>query len=349
MSFSSEFSPAAIAARDSVQSPPEGYYGKYSPTFPNPVYCFVEMFYAYKDTFYQNLVPHNGINQWLKDTWEWHYICSYITLKDIFYIILTAILFTILRFIVYKVLLERIPLWFKLAPEAVEKFPEAAFRTGVYAPLWLLSFYSIAQRNLFYYPFTVWEDWIAGAFVPFDIYVGYIIQMGFYIHMMYATTYIETVRKDYAVQMLHHGLTLCLLGYSLCMRFHYIGLLVLFIHDFADVFLEVAKAILYFKDRGGKSYKLPEHIANVLFAVFVLQWILFRLYWYPVKLLYATGFVSQKFYPEAPFYSLFNIMLLVLYGLHIYWFFFIIRLVVKVITGNELSDTRDLEEEKKND
>lgn len=77
--------------------------------------------------------------------------------------------------------------------------------------------------------------------------------------------------------------------------------------------------------------------------------VLFRLYWYPVKLLYATGFISQKFYPEAPFYSLFNVMLLVLYGLHVYWFYFIIRLVVKVIAGNELSDTRDIEEEKKND
>lgn len=56
MSFSSQFSSAAIAARDSVQNPPEGYYGKYSPTFPNPVYCFVEMFYAYKHTFYQKYV-----------------------------------------------------------------------------------------------------------------------------------------------------------------------------------------------------------------------------------------------------------------------------------------------------
>lgn len=55
-------------------------------------------------------------------------------------------------------------------------------------------------------------------------------------------------------------------------RFHYIGLFVLFIHDFADVFLELAKSILYFKDRDGKSHNLPEILANVLFAIFVLQW-----------------------------------------------------------------------------
>ena len=55
-------------------------------------------------------------------------------------------------------------------------------------------------------------------------------------------------------------------------RFHYIGLFVLFIHDFADVFLELAKSILYFKDRDGKPHNLPEILANVLFAIFVLQW-----------------------------------------------------------------------------
>lgn len=55
-------------------------------------------------------------------------------------------------------------------------------------------------------------------------------------------------------------------------RFHYIGLFVLFIHDFADVFLELAKSILYFKERDGKLHNLPEILANVLFAIFVLQW-----------------------------------------------------------------------------
>lgn len=77
--------------------------------------------------------------------------------------------------------------------------------------------------------------------------------------------------------------------------------------------------------------------------------ILFRLYWYPVKLLYSTGYISHQFYAEAPFYCPFNIMLLVLYGLHVYWFYFIMLLVIKVITGEEIADNRDIEEEKKND
>ena len=61
-------------------------------------------------------------------------------------------------------------------------------------------------------------DWIPGTPIPADIYLIYILQLGFYIHMIYATTYIETVRKDYFVQMLHHVLTLALLGYSFVLR-----------------------------------------------------------------------------------------------------------------------------------
>ena len=41
-------------------------------------------------------------------------------------------------------------------------------------------------------------------------------------------------------------------------RFHKIGLLVLFVQDIGDVTLELAKTVLYFKDRGGKEYYWPE-------------------------------------------------------------------------------------------
>lgn len=43
-----------------------------------------------------------------------------------------------------------------MAPDATAKFPEAAFRTGIYALLWLLSFYSMTKRELFYKPYSIW-------------------------------------------------------------------------------------------------------------------------------------------------------------------------------------------------
>lgn len=44
-------------------------------------------------------------------------------------------------------------------------------------------------------------------------------QMGFYLHCMYATVYLETIRKDFAVMMTHHVLTLGLLLFSYVIRY----------------------------------------------------------------------------------------------------------------------------------
>lgn len=55
MAYATEsgLSQAAFDARNSAQGKEAGYYGEYSPIFPNPVICFVELFYAYKDVFIQ--------------------------------------------------------------------------------------------------------------------------------------------------------------------------------------------------------------------------------------------------------------------------------------------------------
>lgn len=54
-------------------------------------------------------------------------------------------------------------------------------------------------------------------------------------------------------------------------RFHMIGLLVLFVQDIGDIWLELSKTVLYFKDRGGKEHWGPEMGANFCFAIFTLQ------------------------------------------------------------------------------
>ena len=54
-------------------------------------------------------------------------------------------------------------------------------------------------------------------------------------------------------------------------RYHKVGLLVLFVHDIGDVFLELSKTLFYFKDRGGKEYWWPEMVATICFAMFTIQ------------------------------------------------------------------------------
>ena len=59
--------------------------------------------------------------------------------------------------------------------------------------------------------------------------------------------------------------------FSVC-SFHPIGLLLLFVQDIGDICLETAKTAVYCKVRNGVKYRCPEVFADVMFAVFTLQW-----------------------------------------------------------------------------
>lgn len=46
----------------------------------------------------------------------------------------------------------------------------------------------------------------------------------------------------------------------------------------------------------------------------------FRLYWFPLKVLYATSYCSLRSVPDIPFYFFFNVLLLLLTLMNLYWF-----------------------------
>lgn len=55
-------------------------------------------------------------------------------------------------------------------------------------------------------------------------------------------------------------------------RYHKIGVLVLFLHDVNDVFLEFGKLCAAFRIRNGKYHLLPDILGSVTFLCFTLLW-----------------------------------------------------------------------------
>ena len=55
-------------------------------------------------------------------------------------------------------------------------------------------------------------------------------------------------------------------------RYHRIGVLVLFLHDVNDVFLEFCKLCVAFKTRNGKYHIVPDILSNVGFLCFTFLW-----------------------------------------------------------------------------
>ncbi|CAJ0945212.1 unnamed protein product [Ranitomeya imitator] len=122
-----------------------------------------------------------------------------------------------------------------------------------------------------------------------------------------------------------HDWAVNLHGYSLFRndrmdRYHNIGILVLFLHDFNDILLEFTKLNIYFKTRGGKYHKINAFITDIGSVLFSVSWFWFRLYWFPMKVLYVTCCSSLESNPNIPFYFFFNILLFLLTLMNIYWF-----------------------------
>ncbi|XP_017558087.1 ceramide synthase 1 [Pygocentrus nattereri] len=263
----------------------------------------------------------------------------------------SVVLWTELRRALSAHVFEPFAWWCRLQPKDVAKMPESAWKFAFYTVSWSYSTYLLFFSNYTFFqdPPSVFYNWKSGMSVPTDIAIAYLIQGSFYGHSIYATLYMDAWRKDSKVMLFHHVITLALITFSYAFRYHNIGILVLFLHDINDIQLEFTKLNVYFKNRGGSYYLLNDILSNMGSVSFSITWFWFRLYWFPLKVLYASCITSLQSVPNIPFYFFFNTLLFALLVMNIYWFLFIVLFVVKVITGQmkEVTDVREYEEDDK--
>ncbi|NXK96731.1 CERS1 synthase, partial [Formicarius rufipectus] len=225
-----------------------------------------------------------------------------------------------------------------LQPKDAAKMPESAWKLLFYTLSWSYGLYLLffTDYPFFHDPPSVFYGWQKGMEVPGDIAIAYLLQCSFYGHSLYATAYMDTWRKDSVVMLLHHVVTLTLLASSYAFR----------------------NDALHAQSRdwgaGGAGGALGSPLSRgATKATLPLCpgrfW--FRLYWFPLKVLYATCHSSLQSVPHIPFYFFFNALLLILTLMNIYWFLYIVLFVAKVLLGQmqEVNDVReyDVEDAKK--
>ncbi|XP_076880120.1 ceramide synthase 1 isoform X2 [Brachyhypopomus gauderio] len=270
-----------------------------------------------------------------------------ISLTEIGLFFLCAVMWTGLRWILTTCMFEPFARWCGLHPRDVAKVPESAWKLLFYTLAWSYSTYLLffSSYTFFQNPSSVFYNWKSGMAVPTDIAMAYLIQGSFYGHSVYATVYMDAWRKDSKVMLVHHVITLALLTFSYAFRYHNIGLLVLFLHDISDIQLEFTKLNVYFKTRGGSYHLTNDILSNMASVSFSITWFWFRLYWFPLKVLYTACVSSLQAIPNIPFYFFFNALLFALLLMNVYWFLFIVLFVVKIVMGRGVSDVREYEED----
>nr|XP_002127723.1 ceramide synthase 1 [Ciona intestinalis] len=267
--------------------------------------------------------------------------------KDLYYAVFLALLWTALRSVVTLYILKPIAIASSLGKKETRKAPESAWKLLFYSCTWSYSIYILffTTHNYFYDAPSTFYGWRSGAEVPSEIYIAYMVQFSFYIHSVYATLFVDVWRKDSVVMLAHHFVTMLLIGFSYIFRFTNVGVLILFLHDITDILLEGTKLAVYYKTKGGWWYAVCDTISTIGFILFGVAWYVFRLYWYPLKAMYAAGYVSQMVTRDIAFYHFFNGLLWILLAMNVYWFMFIVNMAYKVLTGkaNEVDDTREYE------
>ncbi|KAJ8363152.1 hypothetical protein SKAU_G00119830 [Synaphobranchus kaupii] len=170
-------------------------------------------------------------------------------------------------------------------------------------------------------------------------YWYYMTELGFYWSLLLCVS-VDIKRKDFKEQIVHHVSTISLLGFSYCSNYVRIGTLVMLLHDSADVLLESAKMFNYADWR--KS-------CDVLFVIFTLVFLVTRLVVFPLKVIHTTLVLSMEVFSPFFGYYFFNVLLLVLQALHVFWAWFILRMFYKFIFRGKVGRDERSDEESGDD
>ncbi|XP_003746854.1 ceramide synthase 1 [Galendromus occidentalis] len=265
---------------------------------------------------------------------------------DLILLLALAVGFTMLRTILSKTIFVPLGRHLKLTEESIAKLPESIWKLLYYGLIASYAFRTVisgGHNRFFQSPSSVWDGWTAEAAIPSDIYTLYVIQGGFYLHGLYALFFQDAWRKDSVMMGIHHMVTISLIWISFVCRYHNIGALVMLFHDFCDVELEFAKVNVYLKVRNGQTHRLNDILAAGSFLAMTVTWFVCRLYYFPLKVLYASSTVLLRrgFIPDYTLLN--NTMLLALTAMNLFWFSQMLFLLYKILTG-ELQEVDDLRE-----
>ncbi|ESO05502.1 hypothetical protein HELRODRAFT_77285, partial [Helobdella robusta] len=222
-------------------------------------------------------------------------------------------------------ILQPLARYLKLNAVNIEKFPESAWKLTYYIIICSYLFHVMVwsgQNDIVQKPYNIWNDYYSQKNVPLDIGLAFLLEFSYYLHSLYGTLYLDSWRKDSPIMLFHHLLCLLLIGFSYATRYHKVGILLMFVHDYCDVFLEFSKCQVYMKYRNGKYHRLNDIIATFSFLLFTILWFVGRLYYFPIMVIRSSSYstMSSSVSQPLPFYLLFNVLLWFMLALNVYWF-----------------------------
>jgi len=157
------------------------------------------------------------------------------------------------------------------------------------------------------------------------------VELAFYWSLSFSQ-FTDVRRKDFIEMFIHHLTTIALLSFSWTCNLTRCGALVLVVHDFSDIFLELAKMFHYAK------LNTP---CDIIFGIFVVAWCFTRLGLFPTWILFSATIEAPQMVEMFPAYYIFNCLLSVLLVLHVIWTYFILKIAFHAVLAKKDEELRD--------
>uniref|UniRef100_A0A7S3LWU2 TLC domain-containing protein n=1 Tax=Palpitomonas bilix TaxID=652834 RepID=A0A7S3LWU2_9EUKA len=201
----------------------------------------------------------------------------------------------------------------------VEKFPENFFKIVSYSLLFIYT-YSLATHAEYYYD-TVqcWTN--IPQPISLEMKVWYMVQFSFNAHSFFYALFFQHKKSDYKVLLVHHIVTLFLIGGSYMAGYWRIGHLKLLVNDFADIFIAIAKVIGYLSEARKGIWKT---MAPLFYVLMVLAWASTRIFVVAGFVMKSSMLESYEFVPFSH-WCFFNALLSTLFVLYVYWLYLMLK------------------------
>lgn len=216
----------------------------------------------------------------------------------------------------------------------LDKFAESCWRFTYYLIIFVYGCWVLSDKP------WLWDSaycWYGYPFQPIsnDVWWYYMIELSFYWSLTFSQ-FVDVQRKDFWVNFVHHIATILLMCFSWANNLLRAGTMVLAIHDAADFWMEAAKMARYCK---------RNNLCTFFFAIFTVVWFVTRVGLFPYRIVFPGLIDAPALIVFYTAYFVFNMLLLLLLMLHVFWSIMILRILVLTIKSGEADDVRSDDED----
>jgi hypothetical protein len=204
------------------------------------------------------------------------------------------------------------------------------FGYSILCTLGVLSVYGEQLFDIFSHIEDVWH------YPPSHLRISvlyYEVEIAWYIHSLVAQL-INHKTKDFYAMAFHHILTPIECYFAFSCGYQAVGLVIMLLHDAADIWLQLAKSFNYAK---------KEALCTAAFAGFTVSFLVTRLILFPMCP-YAYFYKNNNPELKTTCGDLLSYACVVLFFLHCYWFYFLVQALIRFALHGKVDDTRDAQE-----